>query len=199
MIKYLRNFVFSIVVAILIEVMYFNYGAVRHRLLGVETVTYTMDTMNFANWTQVNGGERISQPDPMIYILDLCRDVETLTIRANAEPLPDMYTIFYTTAQEEAFSAEKMLSLAPVTGEDVVELNSYVYALRVDPGEAEGTALMDISFTLDEAPWDVSFSRIFAMLSIYWGAHFLMRLQQMPDYGLDEAAIAKRSGEEEKA
>jgi len=198
LIRHLRKLVFSIAVAILIEVMYFNYTAIKQRLLGVETVIYAMDTMNFTNWTQADGGKKISQLDPMIYILDLCSEVETLTIRADVEPLPDMYTIYYTTTQDEAFSAEKMLSLTPVTGEDTVALNSFVYALRVDPGEAEGATLLDISFTLNEASWDISFARIFAMLSIYWGALFLMRLQQMPDYGLDKAAVAKRSGEEEK-
>ncbi len=199
MIKYLKKVVFSIVVAILIEVMYFNYAAIKQRLLGAEPVTYAMDTMDFVNWTQADDGKRISQHDPMICVLNLCREVETLTIRTDADPLPDMYTIYYTTAQEETYSTEKMLSLAPVTGEDIVELNSFVYALRVDPGEAEGTALLDISFTLNEASWDVSFPRIFAMLSIYWGALFLMRLQQIPDYGLDKAAIAKRNSGEEKA
>jgi len=179
----------------LIETLYFNFTAVRRQLLGLETAAYAMDEMSFINWTETDGGERISQPDPIIYIEDVCADVKSLTIRVKAEPLPDVYAVFYTTAEDETFSEEKMVMLTPVTGEDTVELDGFIYALRVDPGELGGLVLQNVSFTINEARWDISPARIIAMLGIYWGARFLMKLQRTPDYGLDTANIPKQGGE----
>ena len=119
----------------------------------------------------------------MIFIEGVGIKASSFTVKLDVSPMPQSITIFYTTGANEAFSADKMLIIDSPTGDDTVQLDERISAIRVDPGEDAGITLHDATFIFNEVRWDISIARIVAMLVIYWGAKFLMSLQKTPDYG----------------
>lgn len=142
------------------------------------------EILTFQNWEGSAADGYTSLPDPMIYIERLQVPVDTITITTDLTPLPSEYTLFYTTEAGEGFNAEKMLTLAPVTGKDRFDLGLWVESIRIDPGEEAGTALHEFTLLLNDARWHISVSRIVAMLVIWWGTAGLMALQRPADYGI---------------
>ena len=180
----MRKALFSVAAAVLIEVAVFNFSACRQIIRGTSQLELKTEQLSFQNWEKSETGGYISLPDPMIYVDGLQMMVDTIAIRTDMEPLPLQYTLFYTTERNESFSGEKMMFLGPVTGDDQFDLAMKVTAIRIDPGEEAGTALHKITFSLNEVCWDVSVSRIVAMLVIWWGTTGLMALQKPTDYGI---------------
>ena len=176
------EFAAVLLACVLIEVIIFNFPAVRNTLSGREKVSYGMERLSFQNWHEQDG-RLVSESDPMILKDNLGVKATSFTVKLNAEPMPDSLLIFYTTGVNENFSADKMLVIEPATGDDTVQLDERISAIRVDPGETEGIVLKDVSFVFNEVGWDISAARIIAMLIIYWGTKFLMSLQKNPDYG----------------
>lgn len=179
-----KRVLISVAAAILLEVLVFNFQTCCQSIRGAPQLTLETAQLTLQNWDKSETGEYTSLPDPMIYVEGLSMQVETIRIKTDMEPLPAQYTLFYTTEESEGFSGEKMLFLEPVTGDDQFELDMQVAAVRIDPGEEAGTVLHKITFVLNEAHWDISASRIVAMLVIWWGTAGLMALQKPVDYGI---------------
>lgn len=179
--KWLLKLIKSIAIICLIEVLFLNFSAVKSKIMGREVEEYPFDELAFQNWN-TDGDVLISAPDPIIYKDKIAVHADTFTVKLDTEPMPQVITIFYTTGVNEVFSGEKMIVIDPATGNDTVSLDARINAIRVDPGEAEGVILHDVSFIFNEVQWDISIARIIAMLTIYWGLKFLMTLQGTPDY-----------------
>lgn len=183
-----RRIIPSTLIAILIEVIIFNFSAFQAQLRGITPLVLSTEQLNYLNWENVNG-TLISLPDPVIYIEDIDIIPYSIVLEVDAAPMPQTCTFFYTTEENEVFSAEKMVSL-PMEAENgkiIVSLPSTepVVALRMDLGEEAGTVLNSITLRINEFKWDISISRIIAMLIIYWGAVGLMQLQKSPNYGIE--------------
>lgn len=172
----------SILIAILLEVLFFNFSALRNTIAGQKEEVYQKDQLMLFNWDET-GEDAVSMPDPMIYVEGIGVKASSLTVKLDMEPMPKSITVFYTTGTNEAFSGDKMLIIDPATGDDTVQLDARISAVRVDPGEDAGLVLHDAAFVFNEVRWDISAARIVAMLIIYWGTKFLMALQRTPDYG----------------
>ena len=171
-----------LIASILIEVLVFNFPAVRNALSGEQESVYGFESLSFQNWREENGA-LVSEADPIIFKDNIGITASSFTVKLDTDPMPDMLLVFYTTGVNENFSADKMLVIEPATGDDTVQLDERISAIRVDPGETEGIVLKDVSFVFNEVGWDVSAARIIAMLIIYWGTKFLISLQKNPDYG----------------
>lgn len=183
--KRICEIIATILIAIIIEILFFNFSAVKTIITKPESTLLNMNQLKFMNWDTANQG-LVSCTDPMIYADGVDINAITFTIKMNINPLPESLTVFYTTDPVENFSAEKMISVSPVTGENTIQLNDYISAIRVDPGEDAGLLLSDVSFAFNEIDWNISMARIIAILVIYWGTKFLMYLQKTPDYGIAE-------------
>lgn len=176
------EFAAVLLVCVLVEVLVFNFPAVRNALSGEQESVYGFECLSFQNWHEENGA-LVSEADPIIFKDNVGIAASSFTVKLDADPMPDMLLVFYTTGVNENFSADKMLVIEPATGDDTVQLDERISAIRVDPGETEGIVLKDVSFVFNEVGWDISAARIIAMLIIYWGTKFLMSLQKNPDYG----------------
>lgn len=180
--------VLSVLVTILIEVFAFNFSALWAHIEGVSPLILSDEQFTYLNWEEIDG-QRLSLPDPILYVEGLEVQIRSMEIELDAHPMPQIYTIFYTLGREEAFSDTHMLTVTADSENRCIKvpfpLMDKIYALRVDLGEEAGTYLDHISIHINEFKWDISLARILAMLVIYWGATGLMRLQKSPDYGLD--------------
>ena len=184
--RQIRRVIISGVVAILVELLVFNFSAIMNQISGNEVIFFSAKDFRYQNWQQQEDGSKVSLADPVLYIDGLSAKVKTLTIRANMDVLPSSYTIFYTTEPTEVFSAEKMIVVEAKSDEVEISLGQRVCALLVDLGDEAGVVLRDISLTLNDVGWDFSAARVIAMLIVYWGTIGLMRLQKSADYGIDE-------------
>lgn len=170
--------------AVLIEVVFFNFVSLFGLFKGVEPIEFTADDLSFVNWTEVDNGF-VSQSDPMIILENLSIMADTFTICLKGEPQPGSYTIFYTEGAEK-FSEKNMIITSNMTGKDTFPLGRRITAIRVDPGEEAGLMLHNVTFIFNNPCWDISLSRIVAMLMVWWGTKFLMSLQRAPDYGVTQ-------------
>jgi len=178
------RFLISVAVAVLIEVAVFNFSTLQEIASGNPQMEFQIGELSFNNWEEIAGGGYTSLLDPMIYVEKINAPVDTLTIQTDIVPLPSQYTLFYTLEEDEGFTAEKMMSLEPVTGNDTYALDIQASAIRIDPGEEAGSVLYEMTFRINEIKWEISFSRIIAMLIIWWGTAGLMLLQKPSDYGI---------------
>ncbi len=178
----------SVFISILIEVFFFNFSVWSAQIRGITPMIIEKEQFSYLNWDETSG-QLVSLPDPIVYIEGMDVNVRAMTLELDAEPMPQTCTIFYTTQQGETFSGEKMLiqELDPKTGRSDVRLPTKdpVFAIRIDPGEDAGIILNNVSIHINEFLWNISLSRIIAMLVIYWGVVGLMKLQKSPDYGID--------------
>ena len=172
----------TVLMAILLEIMCFNFTALRNTATRQVEAIYNKQQLSLFNWKEADG-DFVSEVDPMIFIEGVGIKASSFTVKLDVSPMPQSITIFYTTGANEAFSADKMLIIDSPTGDDTVQLDERISAIRVDPGEDAGITLHDATFIFNEVRWDISIARIVAMLVIYWGAKFLMSLQKTPDYG----------------
>lgn len=179
--KKLKMIVLPIVAALVIEICYFNFRPLVNAIQGIDSITYTSDDLEFVNWSETEAG-RLSLPDPMIIRENISTMVDSFRIHIDADPQPTSYTVFYTEGPNEVFNAEKMIVLTDMTGDDTIKLGGRVTAIRVDPGDEAGVLLKDVSFYLNEVPWDISLSRLIAIPVIIWGIALLMKLQESPIY-----------------
>lgn len=188
----LKKIAGPVLAAVLIEVALFNFAPLVSLFKGTKPMEFSAGDLSFMNWTETEDGW-ISQADPMIMLENLSVMADTFTIRLTAQPQPDSYTIFYTEGVE-TFSEKNMIITTDMTGNDTFPLGQRISAIRVDPGEEAGIVLQDVTFIFNNPSWDISISRIVAMLVIWWGTKFLMSLQKAPDYGLkvDDEDAKKR-------
>lgn len=179
--KKLKIIVLPVVAALVIEIGYFNFRPLVNAIQRIDSITYTSDDLEFVNWSESEDG-RVSSPDPMIIRENISTMVDSFRIHIDAVPQPTSYTVFYTEGPNEVFNAEKMIVLTDMTGDDTIKLRRRVTAIRVDPGDEAGVLLKDVSFYLNEVPWDISVSRLIAIPAIIWGIALLMKLQASPIY-----------------
>lgn len=182
--KIFKKIVAPILIAVMIEVVFFNFVPLINLFKGVKPIKFSANDLSFINWTETDAG-LVSQPDPMIILENLSLAADTFTIYLTAQPQPSSYTVFYTEGAE-TFSADNMIVTSNMTGDDTLPLGRRISAIRVDPGEEAGLVLQDVTFVFNDPSWDVSLSRIVAMLIIWWGTKFLMSLQKAPDYGVTQ-------------
>lgn len=180
--KRIAEIIVTLLAAVLLEVLVFNFTALRGTIAGQEEQVYHKEQLTFFNWDSTGEGV-ISMVDPMIFIEGVGIKASSFTVKLDVTPMPQTITVFYATGVNEAFSADKMLIIDSPTGDDTVQLDERISAIRVDPGEDAGITLHDVTFIFNEVRWDISIARIVAMLVIYWGTKFLMSLQKTPDYG----------------
>ncbi len=184
MIKKLLKIICSIAIVFLIEVLCFNFSVILAKLKGIETLTLQSDDLEYLNWDTIEDGTKISLSDPMIYKENLSLDISNMVLILDVQPQPAFYTIFYTTEEGEDFSAEKMIVVESGQGEVEIPISGAVKKLRIDPGEEAGLVMRDITLKINDISWNISFARIIAMLLVFWGTAWLMRLQSPPDYGI---------------
>lgn len=182
----LKKVLVSLLVAVLIEVVFFNSAPLVNLFKGVKPMEFSADKLSFVNWSKTDTGF-VSQPDPMIILENLSIVADTFTVRLTAEPQPSSYTIFYTRGAE-TFSGNNMIITSDMTGDDTFPLGQRISAIRIDPGEEAGLVLHDVTFVFNNLSWDISLSRIVVMLVIWWGTKFLMSLQKAPNYGVEQKA-----------
>lgn len=186
-VRQLRSIIAPIFAAILLEIVVFNFSPLSSTVQHKQSYKYSMDELTFVNWEEKDG-VLVSGIDPMIIKNDLSIAAETVTIRLHAEPQPENYDIFYTIDSNEQLSADRMLSLTGMTGEDTIDIDKHIAAIRIDPGDEAGRKLYDISIIFNEVSWNISISRIIAMLVIWWGTKGLLKLQESPDYDIGETS-----------
>lgn len=184
-----RTFFFRIVVSLLLatalEVFVFNFSALQIRMdpsLEANQI-FTLEDMEAVNWTQEGDGY-ISKDDPQLFFqTDGPQRIKTVNIQFNTEPIITSAQFFYT----DETGAVQVITL---TGAESGSVSCQVeiatdQLLRIDLGDFAGTRLSDITVTLNSSVWQISISRIIAVVLIYICGSLLFRLQRMPDYHLE--------------
>ena len=180
--KHTIEIIITILAAILLEVLFFNFSALRNTVDGLEEIVYHKEQLLFSNWDKT-GDYPVSLQNPIIYIEDINIQAASFTLKLDINPIPQTINVYYTSEPNEALSTDKMLTIESASGNDTIQLDTKTTGIYVYPGVEAGRVLYDVSFVFNEGNWNISIARIVAMLVIYWGTKFLMSLQKTPDYG----------------
>ena len=195
--KRILQLLLSILVAIGIEFVYFNFDAIQSYFNADQALIFDEQDLHFQNWTETPNA-RISLPDPIIFADKLNVPIYKMQVEIDTQPKVTECTFFYTNNVDESFSAEKMMTVPINDGKAEIEYASTetIEAFRIDLGEEAGLKLNHIEIRINDTPWHISISRIVAMLVVYWGTLGLMGLQRSPDYGVGNS---KREDETDEA
>lgn len=175
----------SAAVAVLLEVLCFNFQTMAIFLdTSLEkNIVYTCDEMLFINWNAAGDGSYISGDDPQILIPSPPMKIVSVDVALQTEPASNTCVFFYTAEDGTVATVENQSANGFVqfsVDQPVDEMT------RIDVGDAAGTRLTDISVTINPAKWNISLSRIAAVVLIYLCGSMLFRIQRMPDYGIVE-------------
>lgn len=180
--KQIVRFLIVSVVAMMLEIFYFNFGAIYDQVdQSIQhDISYQLTDMELQNYSE----DLVSYADPMLYLYGVNTYVDDILIHIETSGATTG-TLFYTTQTGQQFSAENMIVINDLTGTDPYTINKYICALRVDPGEDAGVILYDSVIVLNPSEtFNISFARILAVFVIYYGFTLLFSFQKMPTYNV---------------
>lgn len=181
--KLVKNILICIFVWIVLEVVVFNQHQVRMFLDNKieKNIEISKDNISLINWKQEEN-KIISELDPMIVLEDLNMYVDNLEILVDMPKDTVKSTIFYMNVTGEQFSEDKMLTYEITNGKNILNINQYVSALRIDIGEEEGREIGNFTIVLNSCNIQFSIARMIAIIIIYLSAVGLFKLQGSPNY-----------------
>ncbi len=181
------------VLAIAIEFLVLNFAQTRDRLTQryLEDVVYTAAEVELVNWQQ-DGDKLISQSDPQIILPEIDRYVNSLEIIFDTQVPINTVMVFYTDAQTPDFTGDAMIACpGEINGKCQITLQRNVNRLRIDIGDAEQQVIENLQIVQTHGNYrPYSLARIMSVILVYICGCFLMRLQKMPDYGLEKEGAA---------
>ena len=184
--KFSTKIVAVTLAAVLLEVLYFNFQPLAMSISkNIEkNLIYSMDDLSFVNWEKNSDGSYTSLEDPQVLIPTPQMKIELVEVNFRTEPSVVHSELFYTDAngtlqvcqnlsnQEDSFRC-KIGETAQGT-------------IRLDIGETSGVTLSELIVVVNPVQFDISVSRIVAVLLIYVFGSLLFRIQKMPDYHITD-------------
>lgn len=157
----------SIVLAILLEIFFFNGSYLNKEL---QTRTYTVDDMTIVNWTKNADDTYTSQVDAQFIISDINTFVNNIKIIGEvSNPNLDIVT-FYTSDEVEAFSADRMIKALPMyfSNSYIQQINHEVNHLRIDLTDFSGVNVKNIKVIINPIQGEYSIIRVlFLSIALY--------------------------------
>lgn len=182
--KVLQNIIFSVLLAVIVEgIISIVPNYYKNNVQGYKQIVLTLDDFTLYNWAEDENGGYTSLPDPMFVIEDLQADIKDMDIAIDTQDSIIGTTIFFTEEEGQAFNGENIIAGGSFKNSRMTaEVNRFVNDLRIDPGEAEGIHINNISVTLNPDRVRFSLSRFLAVIILYFSTLFLFGLQKRPDY-----------------
>lgn len=184
--KLLKKIAMICLFAVLLEVVYFNYSALR-MMFGEQkdkNLAFQEENTLFVNWEKQGSTFVSTSVDPqMLFELDAMK-IDTVVLQADTVPAVVPCQFFYTNANGEVVAVEG--STDPEK-EGCIEFQVDDWSsdlIRIDIGDAPGIQLGGFTVTVNPVQWHISLSRIIAVVLIYLLGSLLFRIQRMPDYGI---------------
>lgn len=187
--KWWFRLVLVTILSITIEFFVLNFAQTRDRLTHqyLGDVAYTAADVELINWQQ-DDTLLISQSDPQIILPEINRYVESLEITFTTQTPIDTVVVFYTDAQTPEFTEEAMIvAHGEITDKCQMTVQRDVNRLRIDLGDVEQQVIENLQIVQTHGNYrPYSLARILTIIIVYICGSFLMRLQKMPNYHLDE-------------
>lgn len=182
--KVLLNIVLSVLLAIVTEsCISFIPNFYKNNIKGYKQTVLTLDDFELVNWSEDGNDGYISLPDPMFIKEGLKTNIGDMDITVDTNDTIYGTTVFFTEKEGETFNSDNIITEGSCENSTLtVKLNRYVNDLRIDPCEAEGIHINNITVILNPDRLSFSFSRFFAVIILYFATAFLFRLQKRPDY-----------------
>lgn len=177
----------ALIIGIILEIFVFNYSYVKSRIDAskVYNEIYTLDDMLTLNW-DIGEKQLVSKTDPQLILESLNTVIDEIIIKYQVEGTVSDLVIFYTEAENQNFSEERMIQkLEPNNGENEVMIGKYVKNIRFDLGDASGVVLNGLEVIVNPIEFDFSVSRVVAVVLIFFITQKLFALQDPVDYEID--------------
>ena len=174
-------------VAVVMEVLFFNFTPIWDRISGRTNLNevYSLLDCQAVNWVQVDD-TLVTGSDPMLILEKINHEIREVRIESDClEEIPYV-NLFYTNDRYLQFG-EGPVILQTVEDSDVItiNINDTVKDLRIDLGDTEGIVLHEITVTVNPSQFQISVSRITAIILIICCGKFLLSLQRHPSYFSD--------------
>lgn len=182
-----------ILISMIIEVGFFNFNYIKEIIKDTpdSNIKYDLKNVKLENWDK--SGETItSKADPMIIITDVNKDIKTIKIQCKTnKPIPYI-DFFYTNTERAEFNGDMLLRIDNVKGNiNVYDINQSAKDIRLDLGDNAGLVLTDFALTINPVDFNISISRVTAIVLIYLISSGLFSLQRSPNY---EAILIMEEG-----
>lgn len=184
--KVLKLFI-VLLVSVTIETVVFQGATIMHLLNKdyVKNKTYILKDFATANWITSADGLLVSSNDPILVVADVNTYVDVIHLNAEMPEKLPYIDVFYTNDKYHNYGdVVKHCDKVKDNLADI-KVGDNVKNLRIDLGDAAGAKLTNLTVVINPVSIKFSFSRIIAMLLIYYSAGFLFALQKMPDYHLE--------------
>ena len=182
--KLLKKVIIISLIAVLLEVFYFNFSALQLMLGEHEgkNLVFHENDFSFVDWEKQGDTFISTSVDPQVLIgLDGMR-INSVLLHADTIPQTDSYQFYYTDEHGEVAVVNGSRS---ESGLIMFHVNDWsANWIRIDIGDAPGIQLKGVTVTVNPVQWDISLSRIVAIILIYLLGSLLFRIQSMPDYGI---------------
>lgn len=181
-------------IAVVLEVGYFNFSHWRMQLNAdiEKNVTLSLQEGYPLNWEEKDG-VLYSLEDPQILFETSAMEIQNIEIYLDGAKGVDTCLFYYTDAD----------GVVQVVSGVQIEQDRYRFTvkdtssgvIRFDTESAGQMQLRDLEIIINPDGWDISISRIVAVILIYLVGVLLFQTQKMPDY---EAYIRGQKGGEEQ-
>lgn len=186
----MKRFIITVIFAVLVELAVFQGEDIWKNIDPSFSANHVYGISDFerVNWIEQDDGSLLSDPDPMLVLMECNFYTDEIYIEADAVPELPFVDIFYTNETYKVFG-EKYLHIEDVESNcATITINDNIQSLRIDLGDYPNYILTGLKVVINPAEIDPSISRILAMILIYWCGAFLFSLQKMPDYHLGESS-----------
>lgn len=180
--KFSSKVLLSVCVAVLLEVVVFNFDVWGTKLKAeqLQTAAFSLEDLTPVNW-YMEDGVYISDVDPQLFVPTDPMWLSSVSIQYITEPQVTDCAFYYSNP-DQTVSVLNNIDISD--GQTVFKLDKEIGPiLRVDLGEEAGVRLSAIRVIINPMPQlHISISRIVAVVMIYVCGSLLFRIQRMPDY-----------------
>lgn len=185
--KEIIKIVLVILSGLFLEVFIFNFTYIKSRLDTSKeyNIEYSPDDMVKTHWLDTSE-TMISDADPQLILESVETFVDQISISFTANKPIDNVLLFYTNQKVKEINGELLIVNSEVGKEErLFTIRDYIGVLRIDPGEDAGVKFQNFKIIINPVNFNLSLSRVVAILLLYLLARALFTLQNPPDYGLE--------------
>lgn len=185
--KEIIKIVLVILSGLFLEVFIFNFTYIKSRLDTSKeyNIEYSPDDMVKTHWLDTSE-TMISDADPQLILESVETFVDQISISFTANKPIDNVLLFYTNRKVKEINGELLIVNSEVGKEErLFTIRDYIGVLRIDPGEDAGVEFQNFKIIINPVNFNLSLSRVVAILLLYLLARALSTLQNPPDYGLE--------------
>ncbi len=185
-IKLFIQFFIIIIIAFILELGIFNfkYFVSKFDTSKQYNLEYTLKDMAKVNWDIEADGKLISGSDANLVIENIDTYINTLCIEYIVNKKLSDVSIFYTNDKEIYFNGDNIRTISSPDNYLDISLKKQIKDLRIDLSDEKGILLNDINVIINPVSLRISFSRIIAIVLIYYSFISLFALQRSPTFDI---------------